>query len=122
MDALLHHIFNRYPSLTIITGTIIPRLNALYVQESQKTDFQMRKFGYRHHHYVTDCFVKYSRNGEALPELEYFKRDAIHLNDLGIALFLDLMNFLIDSVSFNRYEGSCVLNTVNGQRLLEWKF
>ena len=73
-----------------------------------------------HHHYVTDLFVDRSDQNRILQD--YYHTDRVHLNSYGLALFKQLLDWVIESYYEGNFCKTRTFSTIDGPRTARWKF
>ena len=67
------------------------------------------------------CFSVERRNG-ALPRLELYEMDNVHLNGKGLELYQELLTFVIDGINFVKWTDRKNYTVGEGYRSLFWSF
>ena len=119
------------PGCVCVTCPIIPRIpERMEVLKSGEwflgliTEFDklMVKAGYWHHNWCSDLYVAESTERGTLPRLDLYEADNTHLNSRGLALYRELLTFVIDGINFMQWTERKRFPVGEGFRTAFWSF
>ena len=124
LGAVIRAEINSNRSACIITGTMVPRSDHDFIRKMREADELMEQEDLCHHHFVTDLFYDLGGVGKGKDKIQtdYYIWDGTHLNDLGLELMRELMEWVLGSFNASDFRQSKCFGTTSGVKVARWKF
>ena len=90
IENLVKWVVRRFPQLQVVTGTLIPRKDAGFVDASLFVDRQIQQVSANHHHFYHKMFIERGFRRSWQIQQGYFCRDGTHLMGEGYDKILDI--------------------------------
>ena len=113
----------RFPHLSIVTGTILPRDQNNFVEASLFIDRRIVQVMPSHHHFMHKLFINRGYQRVWGIKKEFFKEDGTHLLSRGYDGMVKVFMWAIEAVWLEDFLSSFYLDLYeDGEREVVWKF
>ena len=118
MGDVVSELTRRHDTEIVITGSLIPRAGKeKLVREMQFANGYMNKVHTKHHHFM---FTTFQTNNTIRDEL--YIRDGTHLNEYGLKVHRQILDWVVGCVNLRAFEGQMELEVDGEGDAVWWEF